>query len=222
MGADMSAARQKMVDNQIRTVDVTAHSVLKAFLSVPREHFLPSSLKPLAYIDNDLKIAGEGADARYLMEPAPLAKLLQLAAIARDSVVLEIGAGSGYVSALLSQIAGYVVALESDEQLSARAGETLAEGGYDNVTVVTGPLAAGWPTEAPYDVIVMNGAVEYVPEPLFDQLREGGRLVAVIGEGLSSRANLFVRERGAVSGRPVFNTAIKPLPGFRKASDFVF
>lgn len=222
MGADTKIARQKMVDNQIRTVDVTAHSVLKAFLSVPREHFLPSSLKALAYIDTDLKIAGEGANARYMMEPAPLAKLLQLAGITKDSFVLEIGGGTGYVSALLSQMAGSVVSLESDEQLAASASAALAEGGYDNVAVVTGPLEAGWAGEAPYDVILLNGSVDLVPQALLDQLREGGRLVAVIGEGLSSKAFLYVRERGTASARAVFNTAIKPLPGFRKATEFVF
>lgn len=222
MGLDTTAARQKMVDNQIRTVDVTAHSVLRAFLSVKREHFLPSSLKPLAYIDTDLKVAGEGASARYAMEPAPLAKLLQLCAIGKEDVVLEIGAGTGYVSALLSMMAGSVVSVESDGQLAARATEALAEDGYDNVAVVTGPLEAGWSAEAPYDVIFLNGSVDFVPQGLLDQLREGGRLVAVIGEGLSSKAHLFVREHGVASARAVFNTSIKPLPGFRKTAEFVF
>jgi protein-L-isoaspartate(D-aspartate) O-methyltransferase len=97
MGTDYKAARQKMVDNQIRTTDVTSHSVLKAFLTVAREDFVPTPLKPLAYIDADIRISGNGSDevGRYVMEPSPLAKMLQLAQINRDHVVLEIGCGSG-------------------------------------------------------------------------------------------------------------------------------
>ncbi len=163
---DFAAARIKMVDNQIRTTDVTSHSVLNAFLSVPREAFVPANLRPLAYIDEDMQIAAaaNGQPARYIMEPSPLAKLLQLGAITKDDLVLEIGCGGGYTAALLSQIAGSVVAVECDESLAAKATATLADLGYDNVAVVTGDLAAGYANDAPYDVIFINGAVEEVPQ----------------------------------------------------------
>lgn len=221
---DYSVARAKMVDSQIRTTDVTSHSVLNAFLTVPREAFLPASLKGIAYVDRDLPVSEATADcpARYLMEPSPLAKLLQLAAITRDDVVLEVGAGAGYASALLSLLAGSVVALESDEALAARATATLSELGYDNVAVVTGPLEKGYADEAPYDVIFVNGSVEEVPAALLSQLREGGRLVAVVGQGTSARAEVFLQSRGAASRNSFFNAALKPLPGFAKAREFVF
>lgn len=215
---DYTAARIKMVDNQVRTTDVTSHSVLDAFLTVPREAFVPAQLKPLAYIDNDIEVA----PGRYLMEPSPLAKLIQLASITKDDVVLEVGCNSGYASAILSKLAGSVVALEVDEELAARASETVAELGYDNVAVVTGDLEKGYAAEAPYDVIFVHGAVEVVPEALFGQLRDGGRLVVVEGYGNASQARLYIKERGMASERSAFNTAVKPLPGFRKAAEFVF
>jgi protein-L-isoaspartate(D-aspartate) O-methyltransferase len=215
---DYTAARIKMVDNQIRTTDVTSHSVLDAFLTVPREAFVPARLKPLAYIDNDIEVA----PGRYLMEPSPLAKLIQLAAITKGDVVLEVGCNTGYASAILSKLSGSVVALESDEALAAAAGETLSELGYDNVAVVTGELDKGYAAEAPYDAIFIHGAVEFVPEAFFAQLRDGGRLVVVEGYGNASQARLYVKERGIASERSAFNTAVKPLPGFRKAAEFVF
>jgi protein-L-isoaspartate(D-aspartate) O-methyltransferase len=215
---DFEAARVKMVDNQIRTTDVTSHSVLNAFLSVPREEFVPAGARALAYVDTDVEVA----PGRFVMEPSPLAKLLQLAAITRNDVVLEIGCGSGYTAGLLSLLASSVVSLEVDETLAATATETLSRLGYDNVAVVTGPLEKGYAPEAPYDLIFVGGAVDHVPADILAQLREGGRLVAVIGHGNASRAKLFVKEGGAVAENSHFNTAVKPLPGFAKVAEFVF
>ncbi len=221
---DYAAARTKMVDNQIRTTDVTSHSVLNAFLSVPREAFVAAELKPLAYIDEDMLVcpAQNGNPPRYIMEPSPLAKLLQLAAITKDDVVLEIGCGAGYAAALLSLLSGSVVATESDEALVTKATEKLSELGYDNVAVVSAKLEGGYAAEAPYDVIFVNGAIEEMPEALLSQLREGGRLVAVVGYGNAARARLYVKNGGITSYTEYFNAAIKPLPGFRKAAEFVF
>lgn len=215
---DYQAARTKMVDNQIRTTDVTSHSVQNAFLTVPREAFVPDAMKPLAYIDEDIQIA----PGRYIMEPSPLAKLLQLGQIGKGDVVLEIGCGAGYTAALLSELAGSVVAIESDEALAAQATATLSNLGCDNVAVVTGDLEAGYAAEAPYDLIFVNGAVELVPETLIEQLREGGRLVAVVGYGNSARATVLVRASGTYSKSEYFNASVKPLPGFRRAAEFVF
>ncbi|MBP2549071.1 protein-L-isoaspartate(D-aspartate) O-methyltransferase [Neorhizobium galegae] len=215
---DFEAARIKMVDNQVRTTDVTSHSVLRAFLTVPREAFVPEKMKALAYIDNDIEVA----PGRYLMEASPLAKLLQLAAVTKDDVVLEIGCGSGYATALFSNIASAVVAVESDAGLATKATETLATLGCDNAVVVTGNMEAGYAAEAPYDLIFINGAVEQVSEPVFQQLRDGGRLVTVVGYGNASTARVFRKENGVVSESAFFNTSVKPLPGFRKAKEFVF
>ena len=221
---DFETARTKMVDNQIRTTDVTSHSILSAFLTVPREAFVDERLQPIAYIDTDLEIApaAAGKPGRYIMEPSPLAKLLQLGAITKDHVVLEVGCGTGYASALLSLLAGSVVALESDPELAAKATKNLSELGYDNVAVVTGELAKGYPGEAPYDIIFINGAIEELPDALLAQLRDDGHLIAVIGVGNASVARVYVRENGAYSENAFFNTAVKPLPGFGKAAEFVF
>ncbi|TDK38831.1 protein-L-isoaspartate O-methyltransferase [Rhizobium deserti] len=215
---DFEAARRKMVENQIRTTDVTAHSVLQAFLSVPREMFVPEKAKVLAYTDAAIELPS----GRFVMEASPLAKLLQLAGIGKSDSVLEIGAGTGYVSALLSALAGSVVALEADEALQAQAATNLSALGCENVTVVKGELEAGCEAHAPYDLIFFNGSVEEVPSALIDQLRDGGRLVVVVGYGNAAQAQLIVCEQGLVSQSSHFNTSVKPLPGFRKAKEFVF
>lgn len=215
---DYAALRSKMVDGQIRTTDVTSHPVLNAFLSVRREDFVPESRKAVAYIDNDVQIA----PGRYMMAPSPLAKMLQLAEIRPTDHVLDIGAGTGCTSALLSHLAGSVVALESDAELAATAKANLEAAGAANVSVVTGDLAAGCSAKAPYDLIVVSGAVEMIPEALFAQLKEGGRLVAVLGRGLSSGVHLYIREGGSHSDRFAFNASVQILPGFAKSPEFQF
>ena len=221
---DFEAARVKMVENQIRTTDVTSHSVLNAFLTVPRENFVPEKSKLLAYIDNDIEIApaAAGKPARFLMEASPLAKLLQLGAITKQDKVLDVGCGTGYASAILSRLADKVIALDSDEDLAAKTKANVAALGYDNVTVVTGDLEKGNAGNGPYDVIFINGSIEQLPQGLLDQLSEDGRLITVIGYGHAARATVFMRERGAVSENVFFNASIKPLPGFAKAKEFVF
>lgn len=221
---DFEAARVKMVENQIRTTDVTSHSVLNAFLTVPRENFVPEKSKLLAYIDCDIEIAAAapGKAPRFLMEASPLAKLLQLGVITTQDKVLDVGCGTGYASAILSLLAEKVVALESDEDLAAQAKANIAALGYDNVTVVTGDLEKGHAGQAPYDVIFIDGSIEQLPQGLLDQLSEDGRLITVIGYGHAARATVFMRERGAFSENVFFNASIKPLPGFAKAKEFVF
>lgn len=213
---DYRAQRTKMIDSQIRTTDVTSHSILTAFFNVEREKFVTDRLKSVAYIDNDLEVA----PGRYIMAPSPLAKLLQLAGVAKTDSVLEIGAGNGYATALLAQLAGSVVAVESDPALLEAAKANLSD--VANVSLVGGDLASGHSAKAPYDVIFVNGAVDHLPTALFDQLKEGGRLVTVIGQGLSSGARIFVREQGRQSERFAFNASVHKLPGFEKASEFVF
>jgi protein-L-isoaspartate(D-aspartate) O-methyltransferase len=215
---DFAAARTKMVDNQIRTTDVTSHEILRAFLTVPRELFVPEERRALAYIDEDLPL-GNG---RYLMEPSPLAKLIQLAGVQPQDVVLDVGCGTGYSSVILAHLAGSVVALESDEALAARASELIDQLGGLSCAVARGPLNKGYAADAPYDVIVFQGAVEEVPSVFFDQLRDRGRLVVVEGRGLSALAKLYTKEDGIVSDRFAFNCGVKPLPGFEREKAFVF
>ncbi|MBO1023947.1 protein-L-isoaspartate O-methyltransferase [Ochrobactrum sp. SD129] len=222
MAADFQDLRTKMVDNQIRTTDVTDLRVIDAFLTVPREVFVPANRQVLAYIDEDQLLEGEGTAPRYLMEPSPFAKLIQLAKVNKNDVVLDIGCGTGYSSAILSELAGSVIGLESDSSLSAIAAARLQELSHDNVVIVSGDLKAGYPSEAPYDVIFIEGAVDFVPEVLFNQLKEGGRLIAVEGRGNAGVARIYVKENGVASGRSVFNTAVRPLPGFERVEQFEF
>lgn len=222
MAADFQDLRTKMVDNQIRTTDVTDLRVIDAFLTVPREFFVPANRQVLAYIDEDQLLEGEGTAPRYLMEPSPFAKLIQLAKVNKNDVVLDIGCGTGYSSAILSELAGSVIGLESDSSLSAIAAARLQELGHDNVVIVSGDLKAGYPSEAPYDVIFIEGAVDFVPEVLFNQLKEGGRLIAIEGRGNAGVARIYVKENGVASGRSVFNTAVRPLPGFERVEQFEF
>jgi protein-L-isoaspartate(D-aspartate) O-methyltransferase len=221
---DFEKARVNMVDSQIRTTDVTSHSVLKAFVNVPREAFVPQAQQTIAYRDENVQIcpASDGRPARYLTAPSPLAKLLQLAAISKDDVVLEVGCGTGYVSALLSQLAGSVVAIDNDEKLVEAATATLAKLGYDNVAAVVSDLEKGYASEAPYDLIFVNGAVEFIPDALLNQVRDGGRLVTVVGYGNSAKATVYSRASTGVSATTSFNASVKPLPGFQKAKEFVF
>jgi protein-L-isoaspartate(D-aspartate) O-methyltransferase len=222
MNADFSELRTKMVDGQIRTTDVTSAALLSALLAVPREAFVPESQRAIAYIDEDIRVAEGPEGARYLMEPSPLAKLLQIAEVSETDHVLVIGCATGYTAAILSSLATSVVALESDVDLAETAASTLSGLGYENVTVVTGPLREGYATKSPYDVIFIDGSIDEVPEGLTEQLGEGGRLVAVEGRGNAGLARLFLKTDGVVTGRRTFNAAIKPLPGFERAQVFNF
>jgi len=215
---DFSVLRTKMVDGQIRTTDVTDSAILEAMLTVPREAFVPPARQPLAYIDEDIEVA----PGRYLMEPSPFAKIVQLAEVGSGDVVLDVGCATGYSAAILSRLASSVVALECDPALAASAGETLSRLGHDNVAVVEGPLEQGYPSEAPYDVIFVGGAVDEVPDALLSQLKDGGRLVAVVGRGNAGVARVFTRSGEVISSRRGFNAAVQPLPGFLRAPAFQF
>ncbi|WP_420961846.1 protein-L-isoaspartate O-methyltransferase family protein [Brucella sp. IR073] len=225
MTANFQDLRTKMVDNQIRTTDVTDVAVLDAFLSVPREAFVPAAWRDLAYIDEDVLLkpaTAAGEPARYLMEPSPFAKLVQLASVNPGDRVLVIGTGTGYSAAILSKLAGPVVGLESDAELAAQATAKMAELGFNNVVIATAPLPEGDAARAPYDVILLEGAVDFVPDALFAQLADRGRLIAVEGHGNAGVTRLYVKDDGIVSGRAVFNLAVKPLPGFARAPEFQF
>ena len=221
---DFATARANMVNCQVRTTDVTDYAIIDAMMEVPREHFVPSAMRFAAYIDEDIEVspATDEGPARYVLEPSPFAKMLQLADIRPTDTVLDLGCATGYSAAILSKLCESVIAVEPDESLGGYAMETLSELGIDNVAVVDGPLAEGYPKEGPFGVIVLEGSVEEVPEALFEQLREGGRLVAIIGTGLSGKAHLFSKENGIVSARPAFNAAVPQLPGFERDIGFVF
>lgn len=220
--ADFARAREMMVDRQIMTVDVTNARVLSAMREVPREAFVPRGLRAIAYSDADLPLKKASAPRRALLNPPTFARLAQLAAIGADDVVLNVAAATGYGAAVLARLASFVVALEEDAELAQAATANLLDLGIGNAAVVTGRLADGYAAEAPYDAILIEGAVEVVPESLFGQLKEGGRLVAVVGRGLAGAATIFTRTLGEVSGRPAFNAGAPSLPGFEAPRGFVF
>jgi protein-L-isoaspartate(D-aspartate) O-methyltransferase len=221
MAVDFAEQREKMVDGQLRTTGVTAYKVLAAMSQVPREEFVPEELRPFAYSDRDLAVGG-GDVRRFLIKPHVLARLIELARIGEDDVVLEIGCATGYSTAVLSCLAGSVIAVESDPALASAARANLSRLGYAAASVVEGPLAEGHAAEAPYDVILFNGSVEEVPEALFRQLREGGRLIAVVGAGNTGMATLWTLSDGTLSSYRAFNASIPLLPGFVRERSFAF
>ena len=210
------AARRHMVDGQVRTSDVTDLRVISAMLEVPRERFIPQASAALAYLDLDVPVGG----SRRLLRPMVFAKLIQAAEIEATDRLLDVGCAGGYSAAVLARVAGQVVALEQDAVLVKAAEESLSS--QSNVDVVSGPLAGGWPQGAPYDVVVLEGAIEVVPHALCEQLKDGGRLVCVLGSGPGSKGMLYRRSGGQVGGRPVFDASAALLPGFTKTPVFAF
>jgi protein-L-isoaspartate(D-aspartate) O-methyltransferase len=220
---DFAAARRMMVDGQVRASDVTDLRIIAAMLELPRERFVPQAYRDIAYLDLDVPVQrSETIEPRRLLKAMVLAKLVQAAALNADDQVLDVGCATGYSSALLARLARSVVALEEDAALAGQAEENLAAVGAENITVVVGPLTAGLPDRAPYDVVFINGAVEFVPDRLRGQLRNGGRLVVIEGRALPRRAMLYRSVSGIVSGWPVFDAAAPLLPGFALPPAFVF
>jgi protein-L-isoaspartate(D-aspartate) O-methyltransferase len=221
---DFAAARRMMVDGQVRTSNVTDLRIIAAMLDVPRERFVPLSKAGLAYADFDIPVteAKPPASPRYLLKPMTLAKLIQAADIGERDVVLDVGCASGYSSAVIARVAGSVMALEEDAQLAEAAAANLKALGAGNVTVVTGPLIAGWPTAAPYDVVLLNGATEIIPKALLRQLKPAGRLLAILGRSPAAKAMLYRTTGAEFSGRPIFDAAAPLLPGFVAPPEFVF
>ena len=216
---DHAAARRNMVSGQIRTNRVSDERLIEAMEEIPRERFVPPAKRGVAYVDEDVEIA----PGRYLMEPMVLARMVQEAGIAADDMVLDVGCGTGYATAVMSRLAGTVIALDVDGSLAAEAERTLNAVGADNAIVVTGPLAEGYARQAPYDVILLAGAVDHLPQALADQLAEGGRIVGVLREaGGVGQATLWARHRGALSSRSLFEASLPPLPGIARPVQFEF
>jgi protein-L-isoaspartate(D-aspartate) O-methyltransferase len=226
--ADFAASRLSMVESQLRPNEVTDPRLLAAMRTLPRELFVPERLRPLAYIDEALEIfpSIDGAPARYLLSPMVLARLIQLAAPEPGDAVLDVGCATGYSTAVLAKLARAVTGLEPEPELAGAARDALRRLGIGNADIVEGPLAAGHQTGAPYDVILLNGRVPELPEALSGQLKESGRLAAVLPTGANSgsqgRAYLFVKVGGEASGVPHFDAGARPLPGFAPAPVFTF
>jgi protein-L-isoaspartate(D-aspartate) O-methyltransferase len=215
---DAAAARRHMVDGQIRTADVTNPRLIAAMETVPRELFVAPPLAAQAYRDGDIAL-GKG---RALLRPMVLAKLIQGAVLRTGEHVLDVGCGTGYSSAVLSYMGASVVALEEDGELAHRAEAALAAAGAKDVVPAIGPLTAGWPAAAPYDFILLAGAVEVAPKALGQQLKPSGRLAAIFGTGPAAKAMIYHVIEGQLIGRPIFDARAPLLPGFAAPPAFVF
>jgi protein-L-isoaspartate(D-aspartate) O-methyltransferase len=226
--SDSIRHRRTMVDCQIRTFDVTNPSVIARFLDVPRELFLPSKWKTLAYSDNALEVTNSaGSTRRQLLPPLVLARLLQNCSFKQSDHVLDIAAGTGYSTALLAGLAAKVTSLETDKDLAAQIETNLKACDISQVYTAAGRLSEGVAKHAPYDVIFVNGAVEAELETLFGQLNEGGRLVAIQRDaenlpGRGSKAVRFEKIAGEMSSRYLFDASAALLEDFRKKPQFVF
>lgn len=222
--------RRMMVDNQIRTFDVTDQRVLEVFYLLPRETSLTPALASLAYSDAQivLKSSQPGRDGRVLLPPMFLAKLVQGATPEVGHRTLVVAGGSGYAAAVMAELTGSVVALESDPALSAMAARYLDDLGMGGVAeVVTGPLAAGHPEKAPYDLILVSGAVETHLDALFAQLAPKGRLVCIETRSAEAtrrtgKAMRFDRVNGEMSGRTLFDASVPVIQEFRAEPSFTF
>ncbi len=215
---DFATARINMVESQLRPNRVSDPRVIAAFETVPRERYVPEAKRAIAYVDEDLRITG----ARYMMEPMVLARLIEGAAPRSSEVALVVGAGMGYACAVLARLAGTVVGLENDEALAATAERTLAREGVDNAVVVGGDLTQGVPRQGPFNVILVNGGVETLPDALVDQLADGGRLVMVRRRGRVGRGILLERVGNATGERVLFDANTPVLPDFTAEPGFVF
>ena len=215
---NFAVARRNMVDCQIKPNRVAEPRLLAALGAVPREAFVPRNLRGVAYLDEPLSL-GKG---RSLLTPMVLARLLQAAEIQPTDVVLHVGCGTGYGAAIASRLAATVVGLESDAALAEVAAETLAAQGCDSVVIERSALNQGCSKHAPYDVIVVEGQIDFLPEALLDQLAEGGRLVAVLREHGVGEGSLWVKRQGRVGRRALFDATVPTLPGFERVPGFVF
>lgn len=213
---DFSARRVMMVDTQVRPSDVTKFPIIDAMLSVPREAFVPRDKREAAYMGENLMLRHD----RVVLEPRTLAKLLDALDIQPDEMVLDLGCGLGYSAAVLARLADAVVAVEEDEAMATEAQHLLSQASVDNAAVIVGPLAAGAAKHGPYDVITVQGGVEFIPPALLDQLKDGGRIAAVFMEGALGVARVGYKSDGKVSWRFVFNAAAPVLPGFGATTGF--
>ncbi|MDB5505946.1 MAG: Protein-L-isoaspartate O-methyltransferase [Devosia sp.] len=219
---DFAHARKTMVDNQLRTSSLTDRRVLNAMGKVPRELFVPEARRDLAYIDEAQPFAGYGVAARYLSAPVPFARLVQLAAIAATDKVLDVGAGTGYSTAVIAELAAYVIGVEADAALAERGRDTLARLGITNAEILEAAFETGVPASGPYDVIMIEGSIAAVPKTLLDQLRDGGRVAALIRNGKTSVAHLYLKTGKAITSQAGFDAGMPSILTDKTSGNFVF
>lgn len=215
---DFAAAREAMVDTQVRTSDVTRYPIIEAMLWCPREQFVPRSRREVAYAEVETPLA----PGRAMLAPRAFAKMLEAAEIGSSDLVLDLAPGTGYSTAVISRLAAAVVAIEPEESLARHATEALEALEVVNAVVSQGDPTAGDPPHGPYDVIFVNGAVEQVPEALTDQLKDGGRLVAIFVERGVGQCRVVLRVGDTLAQRIAFDVSGPLVPGFEKKRAFAF
>lgn len=217
---DFHIARLNMVESQVRPNGITDPRIIAAMATVARENFVPVARRSTAYMDEDVQIS-EGKAPRFLIEAMAFARLLQLAAVASGDKILHIGAATGYGSAVLARLGADVVAHESDAALAEAARGNLKD--IANIVVVQGKLSEGVAAQAPYDVIFVEGRIGEMPGALLEQLAEGGRVVAVLGEADMAKACIWTRSGAGSACRAAFDASVAALPGLgSKKPEFVF
>ncbi len=215
--SDNAARRTMMVDTQVRPSDVTKFPIIDAMLTVPRERFVPDAQRETAYVGEHVQLGG----GRVVLEPRTFAKMLDALDIQRDELALDLGCGLGYSAAVIARLAEAVVAVEEDEDMASDAETALIETDADNVAVVTGPLADGAAKHGPYDVILVEGGVEALPDGLDAQLKEGGRIACIFMDGNLGQCRVGYMVDGRVSWRLAFDATAPVLPGFERQDEFV-
>ncbi len=213
---DYTALRTTMVDTQVRPSDVTKYPVIEALLAVPREVFVPRDSRHAAYVGEHIPLD----KSRVVMDPRVLAKMLDGLDIQPDELVLDIGSGLGYSAAVIARLAEAVIAVEDDEARAEEAQGLLVEQGVDNAVVHCAALTEGAPEHGPYDAILMQGGVEFVPDALTSQLKEGGRIATLFMEGALGTVRIGYKIDGEITWRYAFNAGAPVLPGFEKHHAF--
>ncbi len=213
---DFAERRRMMVDTQVRPSDVTKYPIIEAMLAVPRESFVPDAQREAAYADQNVELAAD----RVMLEPRTLAKILDALDIQNDELVLDVGCGLGYSTAVAARVAQMVIGVEEDETLGGDVQSQLSDIGTDNAVVHIGPITEGAAEHGPYDVLMVKGGVEQIPAPLLDQLRDGGRIAAIFMTGALGEVKIGYKTKDQISWRFEFNAGAPVLPGFAKAREF--
>jgi protein-L-isoaspartate(D-aspartate) O-methyltransferase len=220
---DLEQNRFNMIEQQIRTWEVLDQEVLKLLFELRREEFVPAAYRSLAFVDMEIPL-GYG---EVMLAPKMEARILQELQVKKTDRILEVGSGSGYLSALLAKKGEYVYSVEIVPELKAMAEKNLQAHGISNVSVEQGDAACGWPAHGPYDVIVLTGSTPVLPEAFQESLKTGGRLFAVVGDEPAMQAVLVTcvaREgkTGAYNTVGLFETCISPLKNAKQPARFIF
>jgi protein-L-isoaspartate(D-aspartate) O-methyltransferase len=227
--AQLATIRRNMVDTQLRTYDVTNKKLLDAIESVGREFFVPEAMRGLAYVDQPIRLTVSEKDTRTLLTPMVLARMIQAADIESGSRILDVAGGAGYGAAVMAAMGADVTMLEASSEMADLAKKSLMNAGIavadktnKGISIQTGSLAKGLPKADAFDIIFINGAVETEPTALLKQLKDGGRLIAVLGAGRAGRVTLFQKTGEITSKRSILDASAPVLAEFRKEAEFKF